>query len=63
MLDFVQHSDQVVIYDCTGPYNGDNRQSDGEWVIDPDMDQWRQIMELVEAGEDPSGVVPAPTFD
>ena len=60
MLDFMRHGDQVVIYDCTGPFDGDERKSDGLWVVDPDMKQWEEIIELANAGEDPSSVVKLP---
>ena len=62
IVDFVEHADEVVIYDCTGPYAGGERESDGLWVIDNDPIAWRQIIALANAGEDPSSVVPAPEF-
>lgn len=62
VLDFVGHKDEVTFYSCTGPYNGDYRKSDGEWLVDDDPAAWRQIMELVDAGMDPSGVLTQPSF-
>ena len=62
MLDFVGHADEVTIYDCTGPYVGDNRESDGLWVVPADREAWAQLMAVVNAGEDPSTVSLAPSF-
>ena len=62
MLDFAAHADQVTIYDCTGPYNGGTRESDGQWVVEEDKATWRLLMKAVDAGEDPSFVVEAPSF-
>ena len=60
MLDFVANADAVTIYDCTGPYQGGERKSDGAWVVEEDKETWKRLMEVVNAGEDPSGVVEAP---
>ena len=62
MLGFVEHADEVTIYDCTGPYAGDQRKSDGQWVIPGDDEKWAELMQVVDAGEDPSRVVKAPKF-
>lgn len=62
VLDFVWHKDELTIYSCTGPYDGDYRKSDGEWLVYDNPDTWRQIMELVNNGEDPSGVLAQPHF-
>ena len=52
----------MTIYECTGPYDGHERSSDELWVVDRDAETWAQLMALVEAGEDPSQVVPSPSF-
>lgn len=62
MIDFVEHADEVSIYDCTGPYKGTERASDGQWVVDGDEETWIQLMQLVDTGQDPSTFIKAPTF-
>lgn len=62
MLQFVEHADEVTFYDCSGPYKGDNRESDGLWVVPDDEMTWETLMSVVDAGEDPSQVVKPPEF-
>ena len=62
MLDFAAHADNVTIYDCTGPYEGGPRESDGLWVIEEDRRTWHYLMDVVSAGRDPSDIVEAPKF-
>lgn len=59
VLDFVTHKDEVTIYSCTGPYAG-GENKDGLWVIDQDDDTWKELIALVDSGEDPRGVVEEP---
>lgn len=61
LIDFVAHKDQITIFSCTGPYDGDLNDQD-IWVVDQDKETWAQIMALANTGEDPSEVVLAPTF-
>lgn len=60
MMEFVEHADEVKIYDCTGPYRGETRESDGLWVVPEDASTWSTLMAAVDAGEDPSGIVEMP---
>lgn len=60
MIDFVTHREEVTIYSCTGPYEGGENAS-GIWVIEEDPATWAELMATVDAGEDPSGIVPPPT--
>ena len=60
--DFIKHGDQVKIYSCTGPYAGGNRAGDGAWVVEGSAQTWAAIISAANAGEDPSNIVPAPTF-
>ncbi|MBQ9003188.1 MAG: LCP family protein [Eggerthellaceae bacterium] len=60
MMEFVEHADEVKIYDCTGPYWGETRESDGLWVVPEDASTWSTLMAAVDAGEDPSGIVEMP---
>ena len=62
LTQFVEHADEVVIYDCTGPHEGSNREEDGVWVVSSDGDTWRRLMEVVSEGKDPSGIVATPSF-
>lgn len=61
-VDFANNADTVTIYDCTGPYQGEERSSDGTWVVEEDKETWARLMEVVNSGADPSGVVEAPEF-
>lgn len=54
VLDFVQHADEVTFYDCTGPYKGGKRASDGAWVIQNDEESWPNLIEAIDSGQDPS---------
>ncbi len=62
-LDFMLHKDLVIIYEATGPYDGDIRPSDESWVVPNDPDAWARIKSLTDSGFDPSGVIEAPTFE
>ena len=62
-LDFMLHKNLVRIYEATGPYDGDVRESDDLWVIPNDPTVWSRITALTDSGFDPSGVVEAPTFE
>lgn len=59
--DFIENKDQIVIYSCTGPYEGDINEND-IWVVNEDKESWAQIIELANRGEDPASVVLAPVF-
>lgn len=55
-LDFQAHSDEVIIYSGTGPYeNGGIRK--GLWIIPEDKDTWAELMDIVDNGGDPASVV------
>lgn len=62
MMQFVEHADEVVIYDGTGTYEGGPRPGDKEWVIPEDDQAWESLMAAVNAGEDPSTVIKPPSF-
>ena len=50
---FTANADDVTFYSCCGPYNGGENE-DGVWVIEEDIPRWTAIMQVVDAGEDPS---------
>ncbi len=56
---FAEHQDELQMYSCTGPYEGDYN-ADGVWVIPEDAKTWKTLMKVVKAGKDPSSVVAAP---
>ena len=60
LRDFSKHAGEITFYECTGPYAGGVRTSDDLWVVTRAPETWAQLMALVEAGEDPSKVVPVP---
>lgn len=60
-LQFMIHKDSLVVYSCTGPYEG-GVNADGLWVVTEDEATWHKLMEVVDAGEDPTGIVPIPRF-
>lgn len=57
---FAQHADQLTIYTATGPYAGDIDAGSGLWLAIRDEETWHQIIEVADAGEDPSGIVALP---
>lgn len=54
-------SDTLAVYSCTGPYEGAENQ-DGLWVVPEDAETWQALMDAVDAGQDPSGIVMEPEF-
>lgn len=62
VLDFAANKQNVTLYSCTGPYVGDYRSTDGAWVVPEDSSTWSLLMAAVDAGEDPTGIVPLPVW-
>lgn len=61
--DFVRHADQITIYSTTGPYEGDIDEASGLWLTYRDEAKWREIMDVVDAGGDPKGILREPTIE
>lgn len=61
VADFLMHREDMTIYSGTGPYEGGINE-DGLWVVPEDKEIWARLMEAVDAGEDPSDIVPLPSF-
>lgn len=61
--DFARHADQITIYSTTGPYEGDIDESVGLWFTYRDEGKWSEIMNAVDAGEDPKGILYEPTIE
>lgn len=55
------NADTLSFYSCTGPYVGQNDEND-LWTVEEDKDAWAELMAAVDAGEDPTGIVPIPEF-
>ena len=58
--DFMENSDEVTIYSGTGPYAGDVRAEDNQWVIQNDRETWKKIIRLFKRGRDFTHVVEPP---
>lgn len=59
--EFANHADELTIYSATGPYDGGIDAASGLWLTIRDEATWAKVIEVADAGEDPSGIVPAPT--
>ena len=47
----------MTVYNATGPYEGGILDEyDGYWYCYPNPEGWARLMEIVDAGEDPSGI-------
>lgn len=53
----IAQADNVTVYTCTGPYQGDYDSETGLWLTYEAPEQWARLMEAVVAGEDPSTVL------
>lgn len=58
--EFANHADELTIYSATGPYDGGIDAASGLWLTTRDEATWAKVIEVADAGEDPSGVVPVP---
>lgn len=53
----IAQADNVTVYTCTGPYQGDYDSETGLWLTYEAPEQWARLMGAVVAGEDPSTVL------
>lgn len=59
-VDFWNNRRTATLYTCTGPY--DEVATDDDTVMIPEQKSvWRQLMSVVDAGDDPEGIVPEPS--
>lgn len=58
--EFANHADELTIYSATGPYDGGIDAASGLWLTIRDEATWAKVIEVADAGEDPSGIVPVP---
>lgn len=55
-------SDRLAIYSCTGPHAGEYDDEIDLWVVKEDKQSWSELMDVVDAGGDPTGLVEVPEF-
>lgn len=61
VMNFIEHASEITFVSGTGPYTGDfDDSADGLWLIPRDEDTWAKVIEVIEAGGDPTTVVPLP---
>lgn len=61
VTDFAANADKISFCSGTGPYIGDFMEEyDGLWLTPRDEAMWKKVMEVVDAGGDPTTVVPLP---
>lgn len=59
--DFANNADAITFVSGTGPYDGDFMDEyGGTWLAYRDTDTWAKVIDAVEAGEDPTGIVALP---
>lgn len=59
--DFADNASKIEILSGTGPYAGGfMEQYDGLWLVPRDETAWKEVMTVVDRGEDPTAVVPLP---
>lgn len=64
VADFAANADKITFQSGTGPYVGDfMEEHDGLWMTPRDEETWRKVIEVVEAGGDPTTVVPLPEVE
>lgn len=59
---FYQNREALTIYSCTGPYLATNIGPTGEPIIRQQVSAWRELMTVVDNGEDPAAVFPEYDF-
>lgn len=63
VTNFVEHASEITFVSGTGPYTGDfDDNAGGLWLIPRDEATWSEVMKVVDAGGDPTTVVPLPTI-
>lgn len=56
-MGFADAGKNMKIYTGTGPTDGDfNPIADGQWMCYENPEGWKEVMQVVDAGEDPSGM-------
>ncbi len=61
VTDFANNADKITFVSGSGPYAGEVMdQYGGIWLAYRDPDTWAKVISAVEAGEDPTAIVPLP---
>lgn len=63
VLDFALHKDQITVYTGSGPGDGDIDAVSGIWLATRDEAKWAEIMDIVDAGGDPSVLFVQPIIE
>ncbi len=59
---FYDEREKLMMYACTGPYLSTTISEEGETVVEPQVSAWRELMTVVDAGEDPAKEFPQYDF-
>ncbi|MBO4351979.1 MAG: LCP family protein, partial [Eggerthellaceae bacterium] len=57
---FAGHADELSIVSCSGPYDGDIDPETELWLAYRDEEMWRDIINAIEEGRDPTEILPVP---
>ncbi|MBE6470841.1 MAG: LytR family transcriptional regulator [Coriobacteriaceae bacterium] len=55
---FYDEKEAVRIFSCTGPYLASSINEAGEPIVEPRVTAWRELMSVVDSGEDPAAALP-----
>ena len=62
ILDFIANSYRVKFVSGSGPYAGGiDNSAGGLWLVPRDEAKWRELMQLIESGGDPTTLIPLPS--
>ena len=59
---FYDERELTQVFACTGPYLSTGINVDGEPVIERQLTAWRELMTVVDSGEDPATIMPQYNF-
>lgn len=59
---FYDERELTQVFACTGPYLSTGINADGEPVIERQLTAWRELMTVVDSGEDPATIMPQYNF-
>lgn len=63
VLDFALHKDQITVYTGSGPGDGDIDETSGIWLATRDEAKWAEIIDIMDAGGDPSVLFVQPIIE
>ena len=59
---FYDEKKSVQVYACTGPYLASAVNANGDPIVERQVTAWRELMTVVDSGEDPAAVLPQYDF-